>query len=192
MEFIRYGARTGGRRIGCCAIDLLQGFDVDPDSEMLCPAKYGDTGDPILENGMQAYFGPTALDIFKQRLKVGTFDRSPMPSRMFIAAIAGKQLHATNTRKWLRILKEHGFRWMTSADNSVYGEGSIVHVFVLIRDISNRTTPFAPDAWTEIDAEPIEWNEETWCKYEDEVRTFCNPTEEQIKNYEQIGSSMVW
>lgn len=124
IECLRFAAGKGGEGIGCCAIDLFQGFVNDPDAKAAVRLNHGDTGSPltIYKDGkcVEAWLGPTNRDIFLQYLRIGTFDTQEMPNRMFLAAMTDEQMESSYGQEWMRILKEQGFQFIAKVDNSVY------------------------------------------------------------------------
>lgn len=138
IECLRLGARRGGEGIGCCAIDVFQGFTNDPDAE--CPQQPffdGDSWSPILdENGTQICVGGPGItneDVFLAYLAHGSFTNDPEPDHGFIAVLTGDQCQSTIGRAWLKILKREGFRWVGCTSNSVYSEYHPNHIFMLLR-----------------------------------------------------------
>lgn len=124
IECLRFAAEKGGEGIGCCAIDLFQGFVNDPDAKAAVRLNHGDSGSPltIYKDGkcVEAWLGPTNRDIFLQYLRIGTFDTQEMPNRMFLAAMTDEQMESSYGQEWMRILKEQGFQFIAKVDNSVY------------------------------------------------------------------------
>lgn len=120
IECLRFAGRKGGEGIGCCAIDMFQGFSNDPDAKRAVQLFHGDSQTPLNKDGKTAWLGTTNREIFEQYLRIGTFDLQEMPNRMFLAAMTDEQLETTYGAKWLAILKENGFKFIMSTDNSVY------------------------------------------------------------------------
>lgn len=124
IECLRFAAERGGEGIGCCAIDLFQGFVNNPDGKAAVRLNHGDTGSPltVYKDGkaVEAWLGPTNREIFLQYLRIGTFDTREMPNRMFLAAMTDEQLESDYGREWMRILKDNGFQFIAKVDNSVY------------------------------------------------------------------------
>lgn len=175
IECLRFAGRTGGIGIGCCAIDIFQGFNTDPDAAASIALKHGDSGTSLMKDGKQAYLGPTNRDIFLNYLRIGTFDTREMPNRVFLAAITRNQVQTENGKKWLALLREQGFEFIRATDNSVYtgtavgekpgmGTGHPVYIFGLFRNISSAALadPFAPPAeWTAL-PEPTATPNQLW------------------------------
>lgn len=150
IECVRFAGRKG-QGIGCCAVDLLQGFNNDPDEEAYVGLTYGDSGDKIIRDKGQAFLGPTNRDIFLGYLRMGTFDTKELPDRVFLAAITKRQTEDPVGRKWLELMKENGFEFLTVVNNSVYGSTRVVdgkpgenhyphpvYLFILRRNISTN------------------------------------------------------
>lgn len=112
------------------------------------------------------YAGPTYRDIFWQRLRIGTFSSDDMPNHAFFAIMTEYQLTETNGWKWLALLKEAGFEFIRTVDNSVYTGSSVMaepggggrsphpnYIFGLFRNIGKGAIhdPFTPPkAWTDL------------------------------------------
>jgi len=127
MEFLRFGSSIPGSYWGCCAVCIIQNFKVDPDAKASVELVGGDGGNPIPdgEGGMK-FVGPTWRDIFKNRIRFGTFSTSDMPNHGFIAILTQSQVSGGVGLKWLQILREEGFEFIRAIDNSVYtGQGLI-------------------------------------------------------------------
>jgi hypothetical protein len=168
MEFLRFGSRISGTNIGCCAFDIIQGFDYDPDAKASIQIVNGDGGCPCTKDGKQLFAGPTYRDIFWQRLRSGTFDQRDMPNHGFLAIITTQQLEGKSAPKWLAILKEAGFEFIRAVDNSVYSYTTEVHtnyLFGLFRNVNDRgLDPFAPPkAWTKLPENTLT-QKEVWDK----------------------------
>lgn len=116
MEFLRFGSSIPGSYWGCCACCIIQNFNFDPDSKYSIEVVCGDGGEPI--NGL--FLGKTYKEVFESRLRIGTFSSENMPNHAFLAIMTKYQLRSENGNKWLRILKENGFEFIRSFDNSVY------------------------------------------------------------------------
>lgn len=169
VECLRFGGRVGGKGIGCCAIDIFQGFSNDPDAEAYVPLNNGDSPHlPVMRQGSQAYLGPTNKDVFLGYLRLGTFDSMDLPNHAFFCAISESQLNSRTTEKWLEIFKENGFEFLRAVDNSVYlngdGDPSPVYIFALFRNIgdSKIDDPFEPPEFWKTLPEPSESDEERW------------------------------
>lgn len=170
MEFLRFGSSIPGAYWGCCAVDIIQNFGCDPETPQSISLCSGDGASPIMikRDGkrVQAFAGPTARDIFRQRLRFGTFDKRDMPNHGFLAVLTDKQLRMENGLKWLKILKEEGFEFIRAVDNSVYsGSGlidkagqdgrpaSVNYLFGLFRNIGKGCidNPYEPPKeWTDL------------------------------------------
>lgn len=162
IECLRFAGRHKAEGIGCCAIDLFQGFINDPEAKAHVKLVQGDTGIGLIKNNKPAYLGTTNKDIFLQYLRIGTFDTQEMPNRIFLAALTENQCRSSNGKAWLAILKENGFEFIRVTDNSVYTGKRVsrdiesescnkVYLFGLFRNIgaTRITDPFAP---------PPEWD----------------------------------
>lgn len=161
MEFLRFGSSIPGTSWGCCAIDIIQCFDVDPDKPASIQLVNGDGGNPMGDK----FLGKTYREIFLQRLRISTFSTRPMPDHVFLAAITSSQVNTTYGKKWLEILKEQGFEFIRAAGNSVYtanevpdtpskkyfdgDEVKVVYLFGLFRNISKKPVnpKKPPDYW---------------------------------------------
>lgn len=161
MEFLRFGSSIPGTYYGCCAVDIIQQFGVDPDSKSSIQMVDGDSGTPLGDR----FAGPTYRDIFNQRLRCGTFSTRDMPNHTFFAVMTDFQISTPYGKKWLAILKEAGFEFVRTVDNSVYtgkkllGTSETVrsshknYIFALFRNIGEGAVedPFTPPkAWTEL------------------------------------------
>ena len=171
MEFLRFGSSIPGAYWGCCAADIIQNFKVDPDQPASIELVGGDGGNPVQfpsndPKGRKGakFAGLTHGEIFRQRLRYGTFNGNDMANHAFFAILTEWQV--TNKRsvgyKWLKILKEEGFEFVRAIDNSVYTGSSLTgksspkpnYLFALFRNISSGRIkdPFTPPAaWTEMD-----------------------------------------
>jgi hypothetical protein len=105
--------------------------------------------------------GPTYRDIFNARIRIGTFSEADMPNHFFLAVLTSSQISGPIGKKWLAILKEAGFEFIRTVDNSVYTGPSLSgtksshpnYVFGLFRNIGNAAIadPFAPPKeWTDL------------------------------------------
>jgi len=164
MEFLRFGSSIPGGYWGCCAVCIIQNFKYDPSDKASIELLSGDGGCPMIgSDGGPKFAGPTYEDIFKTRLRIGTFSDSDMPNHVFLAVLTESQISGGVGKKWLSILKREGFEFIRTTDNSVYNgpdvdrKGGHPHrnyVFGLFRNIGygRVTDPFkAPDAWTALD-----------------------------------------
>lgn len=115
--------------------------------------------------GETLFAGPTYEDIFKQRIRIGTFSGEDMPNHVFLAVLTAEQIAGRKGKKWLEILKREGFEFIRTTDNSVYTGKSIPktfdtkvsshsnYIFGLFRNISSGLIkdPFTPPkAWTDL------------------------------------------
>lgn len=167
MEFLRFGGYIPGEYWGCCAVDIIQNFNQDPDDKASIQMISGDQGTPLTKDGELLFCGPTWRDIFWQRLRKGTFNSGDKPNHTFLAVLTEGQLVGAIGKKWLAILKEAGFEFIRTVDNSVYtgkdllGQGTgyvgisphLNHIFGLFRNIGNGAVedPFTPPkAWTDL------------------------------------------
>lgn len=168
MEFLRFGGHIPGRYWGCCACSVIQNFKVDPDQKWSSQVQYGDSGTAYIDPSKQAqvWVGPTYKDIFLARLRFGEFSGEDMPSHAFFAILTEGQVSGGVGLKWLAVLKEAGFEFIRTVDNSVYGGKTLAsdfskqegnphknYIFGLFRNIGrNRVldqfTP--PKAWTDL------------------------------------------
>jgi hypothetical protein len=159
MEFLRFGSSIPGAYWGCCACDIIQNFKVDPDAKSSIEIVSGDGG------GTTGKFaGMTWKEIFLQRIRYGTFGTNDMPNHAFIAILTEWQINSDLGKKWLKILKENGFEFVRTVNNSVYSGPSLGsptakannndnHIFMLVRNIGSNAlkdqfTP--PKAWTDL------------------------------------------
>lgn len=121
MEFSRFGGNITSKYWGCCACCIIQDFNQSPDEAASIQLVEGDGGSAILDNsGEQLYAGPTYKDIFLQRLRFGTFSIEDMPNHAFLAILTQGQLDGGYGKQWLAILKEQGFEFIRTINNSVY------------------------------------------------------------------------
>lgn len=167
MEFLRFAGSIPGSYWGCCAFDVIQCFDKDPDAKASIQVVCGDEGNPLSRSGQEMFFGPTYRDIFINRIRTGTFGLSDMPNHGFLAVLTDYQVRTTNGKKWLELLAEQGFEFIRAIDNSVYTgsgvlsqEGGILKVssrpnylFGLFRNIGTGALedPFdPPQAWKDV------------------------------------------
>jgi len=166
MEFLRFGSSIPGSYWGCCAVDIIQDFKQDPDAKASIQLVMGDSGQPIVKGGGFVFAGPTYRDIFKQRMRFGTFDSRDMPNHGFIAILTSHQVSSCPYgKKWLAILKEEGFEFIRAVSNSVYTGQKLTgetpysvsshpnYIFGLFRNIGDGsiTNPYkAPKAWSDL------------------------------------------
>lgn len=167
MEFLRFGSSIPGSYWGCCACDIIQDFNQDPDDPASIQLVSGDGGSPIVNSENETlYAGPTYRDILLQRLAIGTFSKRNMPNHAFLAILTQYQANSNIGKKWLELLKEQGFEFIRAVDNSVYsgeevieeaGEGCYSahpnYIFGLFRNVGagalkDQFTP--PKAWAKL------------------------------------------
>lgn len=168
LEVVRFGARRAANNIGCCAIDLVQGFNCDPASPAKVKLLHGDSGTVLMKDRKVAHAGPTNLDVLDTYLRIGTFGLQDSPDRVFLCALSVNQVNGAQGKKWLAILKERGFEFIRTTNNTVYNGGTgtphPVYLFGLFRNISGAKVadPFAPPkSWTEL-PEPTMTAKEWW------------------------------
>lgn len=174
MEFLRFGSKIPGSYWGCCAVCIIQDFKQDPDEKASIQLVSGDSGMPITKDRERLYAGPTWGDIFKTRIRIGTMSSTEMPNHTFFAVLADNQIYGETGKKWLKILRENGFEFVRSVDNSVYtgskvpkdgkpvGGSHINHIFALFRNIGNGAIrdPFTPPkGWTDLPSVKPEAND---------------------------------
>lgn len=156
MEFLRFGSSIPGGYWGCCAVCIIQNFKMMPTDKASIELVSGDGG-----GSLGKWAGPTYHDIFKQRIRIGTFSTSDMPNHAFFAVLTDSQINGTVGKAWLKILKEEGFEFLRTQDNSVYTGARLTgstsphpnHIFALFRNITGSRikdplTP--PKAWTDL------------------------------------------
>lgn len=160
MEFLRFGSSIPGTYWGCCCMDIIQNFKVSPSAPYAIQLVSGDSGTPV--GGENSFIGETYKDVFLQRLRIGTFNDREMSNHGFLAVLTDTQIRSGIGKEWLTILRENGFEFIRSIDNSVYtgntisenGKGSgshLNHLFGLFRNINIHMVndPFTPpDVWS--------------------------------------------
>lgn len=166
MEFLRFGSSIPGSYWGCCACCIIQNFNMDPDAKTSIQLVSGDGGGAIVKNGKSVFAGKTYKEVFENRIRIGTFDNRDMPNHAFLAILTANQVDGSNGKKWLKILKEHGFEFIRTVSNSVYGGQSLVdklptvgggnqnYLFGLFRNIGSGAiaNPFIPPkAWSDLE-----------------------------------------
>lgn len=170
MEFLRFGSSIPGSYWGCCAGDIIQNFKVDPDDKASIQVVNGDSGQPQMTGNNFTFVGQTYREIFKNRIRFGTFNLKDMPNHFFFAVLTHSQIATKGSIgwKWLQILKEEGFEFIRTVDNSVYTGPEIItslsekpkksphpnYIFGLFRNIGqgrivDQFTP--PQAWLDLD-----------------------------------------
>src|SRR5690606_3538273 len=96
------------------------------------------------------------------------FSSSSMPNHAFLAILTDFQISHNPGKKWLKLLKEQGFEFIRTVDNSVYSGPSTIsepgkgctsahpnYIFGLFRNIGQGAIadPYTPpEAWTELDS----------------------------------------
>lgn len=167
MEFLRFGSSIPGGYWGCCAVCIIQNFKYDPSEKASIQLVSGDGGNPMLgKDSQQQFAGPTYEDVFKTRLRIGTFSNGDMPNHVFLAVLTESQIRGGVGKKWLSILKREGFEFIRTTDNSVYTGDKVEskfetkrsshknYVFGLFRNIGQGlvTDPFTPPTeWTDLE-----------------------------------------
>ena len=205
MEFLRFGSSIPGAYWGCCAVCIIQNFKVHPDEKYAIQMVDGDGGYPTGK-----YAGPTYRDVFNTRIRTGTFGVNDMANHTFFAVLTEEQLHGQIGKEWLSILKENGFEFVRTVDNSVY-TGSIIptvagrktsshknHIFALYRNIASGYVedPFTPPkAWTDL-PNPYsgDMSLENVRKIQTEFWESHGPTKllSEAEAMEQAGLSNIW
>lgn len=171
MEFLRFGSSIPGGYWGCCACCIIQNFNFDPDEPAAIELVEGDGGNPLSrynnDTGQYepAFVGMTYKEIFETRIRIGTFDQSDMPNHAFFAILTSWQVQSEQGKKWMQILKDNGFEFVRTTDNSVYSGRTLLdgnepscsshenYIFGLFRNISSGAVkdPFLPPKeWLEL------------------------------------------
>lgn len=163
MEFLRFGSSIPGGYWGCCAMCIIQNFKYDPDEKASIQIVDGDGGLPIGDK----FAGLTYREIFETRLRIGTFSSRDMPNHGFLAILTKWQVNSNLGKRWLKILRENGFEFIRTVDNSVYSGENLAsdplnsqsnnenYLFGLFRNIGcgavqNPLEP--PKAWSDLDS----------------------------------------
>lgn len=146
MEVLRFGSSIPGGYWGCCAADIIQNCKVDPDAPASISLVDGDGG-----TFMQKFLGKTYREIFESRLRIGSFSTRDMPNHAFFVMLERGQISGGYGQKWLAILKENGFEFIRTVNNSVWNKDN--YVFALFRNngpnsVADQFTP--PAGWTEL------------------------------------------
>lgn len=146
MEVLRFGSTIPGGYWGCCAADIIQNCKVDPDAPASISLVDGDGG-----TFMQKFLGKTYREIFESRLRIGSFSTRDMPNHAFFVMLEKNQISSGYGQKWLAILKEHGFEFIRTVNNSVWNKDN--YVFALFRNtgpnaVKDQFTP--PPGWTDL------------------------------------------
>jgi hypothetical protein len=166
MEFLRFGSSIPGSYWGCCAVCIIQDFKQRPDEKASIELVDGDQGIPMVKGGKSMFLGKTWKEVFESRLRIGTFSSRDMPNHVFLAILTAEQIDYEPGKSWLKILKENGFEFIRTTDNSVYSGKNVIsspgektssphenYIFGLFRNIGkgyieNPYTP--PKAWTDM------------------------------------------
>lgn len=161
VEFLRFGSSIPGGYWGCCAGDIIQAFKSMPNEPSSCQSVNGDSGYPQQnEKGEDLFFGMTNEELFRSRLRVGTFGTGDMENHFFFIVLTDSQCSGSIGKAWLPILKECGFEYVRSVNNSVWNVNN--HIFMLVRNCGRNArkdffTP--PKAWTDL---PSNGKKELW------------------------------
>lgn len=161
MEFLRFGSSIPGTYWGCCACDIIQNFSVDPDAKASIQIVEGDGGTPYSPN---KFAGTTYHEIFLQRLRYGTFSASQerATNHAFIAILSKTQTDSEMGQKWLKILKEQGFEFVRTVNNSVWNKDN--YIFMMVRNVGPNAVKDQfkpPKAWSDLDpVVPEVWQQE--------------------------------
>jgi hypothetical protein len=145
MEFLRFGSSIPGSYWGCCACCIIQNFTVEPDAPASIELVEGDGGTPL-----GRFAGKTYHEVFRQRLRYGTFSAKDMPNHAFIAILSQTQLGSAIGKKWLAILKAEGFEFLRTVNNSVWNVKN--YIFILVRNVG-------PNAVADQFTPPKEWRD---------------------------------
>jgi hypothetical protein len=146
MECLRFGSTIPGGYWGCCAADIIQNCKVDPDAPASISLVDGDGG-----TFMQKFLGKTYREILESRLRIGSFSTRDMPNHAFFVMLERNQIASGFGQKWMAILKEHGFEFIRTVNNSVWNKDN--YVFALFRNngpnaVGDQFTP--PPGWTDL------------------------------------------
>lgn len=148
IECLRFGGRLGGGGMGCCGVDIIQGFAVDPDAPATKALTSGDSLMPIKPDGKPVVIGGTNADIFRSYLRCGTFSQDGHADKTFLTVMTAVQLRSKHGEKWLALLKEEGFEFIRTFRNSVSGGG--LHLFGLFRSGDGNGSTEPPVEWTNL------------------------------------------
>jgi hypothetical protein len=146
MEYLRFGSSIPGSYWGCCACCIIQNFNVDPDAKASIQLVEGDAGSTLGK-----FAGKTYHEIFRQRLRYGTFSTKDMPNHAFIAILSKTQVASADGKKWLAILKAEGFEFLRTVNNSVWNADN--YIFILVRNVGPNAVKDQfkpPKAWTDL------------------------------------------
>jgi hypothetical protein len=173
MEFLRFGSSIPGAYWGCCAMCIIQNFKVDPSAKGSIQIVNGDGGQPMQvpfapgekvdynKKRGTAFIAGTMEEIFRNRLRIGTFSTTDMPNHVFLAVLTKSQISGGVGAKWLKILKDEGFEFIRTTDNSVYNGANVTdggtphenYLFGLFRNIGYgnvKDTFTPPKEWTDL------------------------------------------
>ena len=200
MEFLRFGSSIPGAYWGCCAMDIIQNFKMEPDAPASIELVDGDGGYRL--NGSAGRFaGLTYADIFRQRIRFGTFGDRDMPNHGFLAILTDWQVKSELGKKWLLILKEAGFEFIRTVSNSVYtgvglgapGDANLNYLFGLFRNIGSggAKDPLTP---------PPEWSDipsvvnEAWMVIDPAIRKVVGVDQHLVhtKIWDKIGPATLY
>lgn len=164
IECIRFGGRRGNIGIGCCAVDLIQGFN-NPPSQIgrETPFYDGDTQSPANYGGGQLHICGTNEQMLLAYLTHGTFSAEPQSDHAFIAVMSQEQVDSQIGKEWLKILYREGFDYIATVNNSVYEEYHPVHIFMMIRTAGGYLDGeelCAPPEWEKLKEQKRETPEE--------------------------------
>jgi hypothetical protein len=156
MEFLRFGSSIPGTYWGCCACCIIQNLNYDPDTKASIQIVEGDGGTPYNPN---KFAGMTYREIFEQRLRYGTFSSDPASAtnHAFIVILSRSQTDSTIGKAWLAILKQHGFEFVRTVNNSVWNKDN--YIFMLVRNVGSNAVKDQfkpPKAWTDLEGVVVE------------------------------------
>jgi hypothetical protein len=143
---LRFGSTIPGGYWGCCAADIIQNCKVDPDAKASISLVDGDGG-----TFMQKFLGMTYREIFRESAAYRLVLYADMPNHAFFVMLERNQISSGFGQKWLAILKEHGFEFIRTVNNSVWNKDN--YVFALFRNngpnaVADQFTP--PPGWTDL------------------------------------------
>lgn len=184
MECLRFGASIPSGYWGCCAADIIQNCKVDPDAPASISLVEGDGG--IF---LQKFLGKTYREIFESRLRIGSFSTRDMPNHAFFVILEKNQIASGYGQKWLAILKEHGFEFIRTVNNSVWNKDN--YVFALFRNtgpnaVADQFIP--PPGWTDL---PNNGKNEAWQFLGDGVGDLAFSAKELTKQHAKVDQK-VW
>src|SRR3546814_13364136 len=114
MEFLRFGSSIPGGYWGCCAFDLAQCFKQNPDDKASISVVNGDGGFPMMDGQGVLFLVATCPDIFKQRLRINTFDTKAKANHGSLVVLTNWRLKTESEKSWMKILKEDGFEYLNT------------------------------------------------------------------------------